>query len=1050
MPPRSVAVNKAKDLRILMLEDSPADVVLINRELHRGGLTFHSKRVETRDEFIQEIDRDPPDVILSDHGLPSFDGFSALAVAKDKCPDTPFIFVTGSVGEEVTIDSLRSGATDYVLKDRLPNLVPAVQRALHLAEERTLRKQAERELRESEERFRLLIGGVKDYVICMLDPEGRVSSWNTGAEMIAGYATEEIIGRHFGCFYRPEEIHEGKPERDLKAAAGDRFEDEGWRVRKDGSQFRGHTIITALRDESGLLKGFTQVMRDVTERWQAQEQLRKGEERYRNLIQLCPDALLVLVGGKIVFINIAVQRLFGTDRPDLIINQPMERFIHADGREAFGRFLRDIAERGSTAPWIKPAGVPQAVLPTAFTEKTVQRLDGTMVVADITATRLTFQDQPAIQIIVHDITERERNATALRESEARKTAMLETSLDAIICIDHEGVVQEWNTSAERIFGYPRNDAIGRRFDDLVVPPALKERYLPGLANYLMTGVGSLIGRPIELVARKTGGEEFPVELAITRDPNREPPLFTAFIRDITDRKRAERALRQSEARKTAILETALDAIVSIDQNGKIIEWNPAAEQVFGYSREFALGREMAELIVPPALVNDHRQGLAQYLKTGRGRLIGQRQEMSAIRANGAEFPVEIAITQISGEGPSTFTGFIRDITGRRRAETALRRSEERFRLLVEGVEDYAIYMLDTHGRVVTWNTGAERIEGHRMQEIVGRKFGRFYQPEDCERGKPEEALAVATAEGRFQDECWQVRKDGSRYWATIVITALRDEGGKLSGFSVITRDISRWKAAEDEIHKLNTNLERRVDERTAELQEAYHEMESFSYSISHDLRAPLIHIGGFAELLKDEAEAALNEKARNYLQTIRDSTRRMGRMIDDLLAFSRTSRMEMHKVRVNMAEIVKSVQGDLQPEVQGRAITWVVRELPDIQGDPFLLRQAVLNLVSNALKYTRKREEARIEIGSKATSLETVFFVRDNGVGFDMNYAGKLFGVFQRLHSTAEFEGTGIGLANVRRIIKRHGGRTWAEAAVDGGATFYFSLPDVKESRDEL
>lgn len=380
---------------------------------------------------------------------------------------------------------------------------------------------------------------------------------------------------------------------------------------------------------------------------------------------------------------------------------------------------------------------------------------------------------------------------------------------------------------------------------------------------------------------------------------------------------------------------------------------------------------------------------------------------------------------------------------RKQAERELRASEERFRLLVEGVEDYAIYMLDPIGRVVTWNVGAERIFGHMPREIIGRKFNRFYPPQDRELGKPEQALVTATAEGRFQEEGWQIKKDGSRLWAVSVITALRDEKGKLSGFSVIKRDISKRKAAEDEIRRLNTGLEKRVEERTAELQEAYHEMEAFSYSVSHDLRSPLIHISGFAELLLSDSGEMLDDKAREYLNTIINSTKRMGKMIDDLLAFSRTSRAELHKVRVSMTEIVNSVMSDLHHDVRDRKITWLIDEqLPDVQGDPFLLRQVMFNLVSNALKYTRKREEARIEIGATKADHEILFFVHDNGVGFDMDYAGKLFGVFQRLHSASEFEGTGIGLANVRSIIKRHGGRTWAESAVDEGATFYFSLPD--------
>lgn len=773
MPAKPAPLHVKKELRIIVLEDAPADVTLIDHEFRQAGLAFELERVETREDFTRAIEQNPPDLILSDHGLPAFDGFAALALARAKYPDVPFIFVTGSMGEELAIDSLRGGASDYVLKNRLSNLVPAVERALRLAEERTKRKQAEQELRDSEERFRLLVSGIKDYAVCMLDPDGRISSWNTGAEVVFGYRAHEIVGKHFRCFYPAAEQDAGKPEHDLEVATRTgRFEEEDRRLRQDGTLFRAHVDMRALRDDSGALRGFTQVTRDVTERREAEE-----------------------------------------------------------------------------------------------------------------------------------------------------------------------------------------------------------------------------------------------------------------------------ALRRSEARKSAILETALDAIVTMDQEARIIEWNPAAEKIFGYSRELALGRAFTDLMTAASNEELARKGLTRYLQTGRGRLLGQRMELVAIRAHGAEFPVELTITHLAGEDQLVFTSFIRDITERRRTEEALRKSEERFRLLVENVEDYAIYMLDPHGRVTTWNAGAERIHGYGAQEVVGRRFHRFHTPEDCDRRKPDQALAVATTEGRFQDEHWLVRKNGTAFWASFVITALRDENGRLTGFSTIARDVTKRKNAEDEIRRLNAALERQVQERTAELQAAYGEIEAFSYSISHDLRAPLIHIAGFVEMLKSELGPRLDGRSRRHLDTICDSTEHMSRMIAGLLALSRLDRAEMRKVRLHLGDLVRDVQRELAAGLQNREVAWMVGDLPEVHADPVLLRQALVNLLSNALKFTRTRAGARIEIGSAPGPVEDVVHVRDNGVGFDMKYATKLFGVFQRLHPATEFEGTGVGLASVRRIIQRHGGRVWAESAPNEGATFYFSLP---------
>ncbi len=1042
-----------KEIRILLIEDVAADVVLINHELRSGGLAFSAALVATRDEFLHELRQQPPDIILSDHGLPEFDGFTALALAREHYPDIPFIFVTGSMGEELAINSLQVGATDYVLKSRMSNLVPAVQRALHLAHERSKRKQAERELRESEERFRLLISGVKDYALCMLDPKGLISSWNAGAELVLGCSASEVMGQHFSRFYRQEDRAQGRPELDLQiATTANRFEGDGWRLGKGQSPFWAHVDIRSLRDESGLLKGFTQVTRDVTERMRYQESLRKSEERYRRLVELSPEGLLVLTHGRISFINTAGGKLLGAAAVGEVLGRSLLEFIQPGARESLERRLAE-TDVGHKKVAAEPATVDTAAVdptgrnPSAFVEATLLRSDGTQAMVEIALNTITFEGIPAVQVMLHDVTAARATAVALRESEARKAAILETSLDAIVSIDHHGVVREWNAAAERIFGYTRDQALGHRLDSLIVPAATAEKYLPGLADYLMTGVGSLIGRPIEILARRATDEQFPIELALTQIPASAPPAFTAFIRDITDRKAADEALRRSESRKAAVLETALDAIVSIDSENKVIDWNPAAERIFGYSRELAMGRDMAELIVPPSNLEIRRKGLARFLQSGRGRMLGHRVEVMAMRANGAEFPVELTVTKIPGEdGPPVFTSFIRDITDRRRTEEALRKSEERFRLLVEGVEDYAIYMLDTHGRITTWNVGAERIEGYRAQEIIGRRFHRFYTTEDVERKKPDQALAVATAEGHFHDERWLVRKDGAHYWASFVITALRDESEKLTGFSAIARDVTTRKHAEDEIRRLNTELEARVEERTAELQAAYHEMEAFSYSISHDLRAPLIHIAGFVDMLRNDLGSTLDEKSSRHLQTICNSTENMGRMIADLLTFSRIGRAELHKVRFNIGDTVREVRRDLQAQMQGRTVSWIVPELPDVFGDPFLLRQAIFNLLSNSVKYTRNRAEARIELSVETTDKEHIVAVRDNGAGFEMKYYSKLFGVFQRLHSASEFEGTGIGLANIRRIIQRHGGRTWAEGVVNEGATFYFTMPVITEA----
>jgi PAS domain S-box-containing protein len=630
-------------------------------------------------------------------------------------------------------------------------------------------------------------------------------------------------------------------------------------------------------------------------------------------------------------------------------------------------------------------------------------------------------------------------------------------------------------------------------------------------------------------------------------------------REVEDHAQARAALVATQDKLNAILRTAPNAVITMDADGLVLDWNPRAEQTFGWTAQEAVGRSMADLIVPARYRTAHRDGIARFLATGVGPVLNTRLELSGLRRDGTEIPVELTITAIRLGERFIFSAFLRDIAARKASEQALRESEERFRLLVEGVVDYAIILLDPHGRIASWNEGAQRITGYRSDEIVGQHLAQLYLADDFAEGKPDVALRIAAEEGRYENEDWRIRRDGSTFWANSVISAVRGARGELVGFSTVMRDLTERQRTESRFQSLleaapdaiiivdprgsivyvNSRTEALFGYKPEELRgqpvehlipqraqsghvghradyfahphprpmgagmelhgrrkdgsefpveislspldtpdgpvaisavrdvtdrkraedalrsaktaaELYgRELEAFSYSVAHDLRAPLRAIDGFSKVLLDQHANALTEKGRDFLHRVRANSVSMARLIDDLLALSHVTRSVITREPVDLSALADDITSSLKRTQPDRAVDFAIERGLWTEGDHNLLRVVLENLLNNAWKYTSRHDRARIEFGCRSNAGRQVFHVQDDGAGFDMAYVRKLFVPFSRLHTVAEFEGSGVGLATVHRIIERHHGRIWGEGAVEAGATFYFTLWEgVHEQED--
>jgi two-component system sensor kinase FixL len=639
---------------------------------------------------------------------------------------------------------------------------------------------------QSEELFRQLVKGAKDYAIFMLDQKGSVVSWNTGAELITGYSEAEILGKNLSIFYTGDEVAVGKHNTDLAVAMTQgRLEDEGWRKRKDGSLFWGNVVLTLVQEENGAARGVSMVTKDITERKKAETQLLESEARMGAILAAAVDAIIIIDDhGTIESLNKAAERLFGYDSTEMV-GRNVKMLMPSPYRTEHDDYLLNYNTTGIK----KIIGSGREVVGL--------RKNGGTFPMDLAVSEVTMGGRRVFTGIVRDITERKRAEEQLLESDARTRAILAAAVDAIITIDEHGLIESLNGAAERLFGYTAAEMTGQNVK-MLMPPPYRAEHDGYLTNYTTTGIKKIIGSGREVVGLRKNGETFPMDLAVSEVLLGGRRLFTGIVRDITERKKAEEQLLESEARTRAILAAAVDAIIIIDDRGTIESLNGAAELLFGYESSEMVGNNV-KMLMPPPYRGEHDSYLTNYTTTGIKKIIGSGREVVGLRKNGDTFPMDLAVSEVKMGERRVFTGIVRDITERKRAEQQLVDSDARTRAILAAAVD-AIIIIDERGTIESLNGAAERLFGFDSADMVGKNVKMLMpspyagEHDGYLKNYLDTGIRKIIGSGR---EVVGLRKNGDTFPMDLAVSEVRMGGRRL--FTGIVRDITERKNAEAQL-----------------------------------------------------------------------------------------------------------------------------------------------------------------------------------------------------------------------------------------------------------
>ena len=613
-------------------------------------------------------------------------------------------------------------------------------------------------------------------------------------------------------------------------------------------------------------------------------------------------------------------------------------------------------------------------------------------------------------------------------------------------LDKDGYVKYSNPAATAITGYSADELLNQSLSLFYSDGNDSTKSGYELSQALKKGKYMSEGWRIKKGEARFWGE---ILLSPVYDEKNTLAGYSCIIRDISEKKQLELELRKNEERYRLMVEGVKDyAIFMLDANGYIQTWNDGAKRIKGYNSNEIIGKHFSIFYRAEDLENKKpERELTIAIKEGRYEEDGWR-----VKKNGSVFWANVVLTALYSEQNKLigFSKLTRDLTERKRKEEELQQSEERYRSLVEQVTDYGIFMLDEKGRIASWNEGARRIKGYNADEIIGKYFAIFYPEEDILNGKPAYELKVARAEGKFEEEGWRLKKDGSRFWANVVITAVYNKQGILVGFSKVTRDLTERKKSERELRDSYDSYRKLAHElrvTNTELSHANEELEQFTSIVSHDLQEPVRTIKSFLTLIDIKLDQVQSADLKLYINKALNAAGRMKELIQNLLHYSQLSKDEITREEVNVALLFNEALKNLESSVDAsKAQITIENEVDTIYGDRVQLVQLIQNLVSNALKFTSS-ETPQIKIKCTKEDGHVKFAVSDNGIGIARGDLNKVFEIFRRLNTAKEYPGTGIGLAICKKIVDRHQGKIWPESKPGKGTTFYFTLNEETPER---